>query len=424
MKRRVLSFFILILSLLFLISCDNEPKHTHTFNAWEVVVEASCTREGLMERECTECGYGEEHTVQRLMHELERQTVEPTCDTQGYSLYTCQCGYSNISDYVKPLGHKLKGTATSATCTSQGYTHYECSECDYKFDGDFVMPLAHSGSRVERVYATVSGSGYTLYSCGDCGHIYKEDFVSYSDIVSGAEVENTTVLKKGIDTSKNNHKTGDTSEELLPIDWVALKAEGVEFVILKAGSSKGKDPAFEADYAAARAAGLEVGAYFYAYSTTVSDTVKDATTLLQWLEGKKFEYPIYFDVEDSSLMGIGKKQVTDICLAFAEVLQSNGYYAAIYANNDWLYSMLDTQKIKALFDVWYARYPIDTDSEEQRVELGSEEFTWNEEKYGKQMGMWQYTSKGIIGEFECRFDFNYCYKDYPSIMREWGLNGF
>jgi GH25 family lysozyme M1 (1,4-beta-N-acetylmuramidase) len=421
MKYRILSFFIIIAALsVCLIACNgrDEPKHIHSFSEWSVISEATCTSEGLMTRQCGECGQIEEHTVEKLMHELEKQSeIAPTCDTEGYAIYVCKCGYSHKSDYTAPLGHKLENTATPATCTSQGYTHYECQVCDYKFDGDFVMPLAHSGSKAQRFYATVRTSGYTQYTCDDCGHIYKEDYVSYADIVTGADVENTAVLKKGIDTSKHNHKTGATSDDLLPMDWSAIKAAGVDFVILRAGTSLGKDPAFDMDYAAAKAAGLEVGAYFYAYSTTVGKTVEDATALLGWLEGKQFEYPIYYDIEDETLEGLGKKQLTDMCIAFGEVLQTNGYYAAVYANNNWLVNLLDTAVIKSLFDVWYARYPSAADDD---VGL-SQEFSW---AYGNQMGMWQYTKSGKIEGFECKFDFNYSYKDYASVIKQWKLNGF
>ncbi len=421
MKYKAISFFIIIFSLsLCLGACDEsqEVRHVHSFGEWETVAEATCTSEGLMTRRCTECGQSEEHRVQKLMHTPEKQSeVKPTCDAEGYALYACECGYSHKADYAPPLGHTLKSALTPATCTSQGYTHYECSVCDYEFDGDFVMPLAHVAAKAERFFPTVRGSGYILYTCKDCEHIYKEDYVSYSDIVTGAEVENTAVLKKGIDTSKHNHKTEATSDELLPMDWNAIKAAGVDFVILRAGTSLGKDPAFEADYAAARAAGLEVGAYFYAYSTTVGDTVEDANTLLGWLEGKQFEYPIYFDIEDETLAGLGREHLTEVCIAFGEVLQTEGYYAAIYANNNWLTNLLDTAKIKSLFDVWYARYPLAVSDD---VSL-SQDFSWT---YGAQMGMWQYTKNGKIEGFDCDFDFNYAYKDYTSIMKRWGLNGF
>ena len=73
--------------------------------------------------------------------------------------------------------------------------------------------------------------------------------------------------------------------------------------------------------------------------------------------------------------------------------------------------MLNTSKILSLFDIWYARYP-ETDIP-----------VWNEEKYGKQLSMWQYTQTGEIFGIEGYFDMNFCYRDYPEILRRWGLNG-
>jgi hypothetical protein len=40
--------------------------------------------------------------------------------------------------------------------------------------------------------------------------------------------------------------------------------------------------------------------------------------------------------------------------------------------------------------------------------------------------MWQYTQSGIIPEISdtTKFDFNFAYKDYPSLMKEIGYNGY
>ena len=93
-------------------------------------------------------------------------------------------------------------------------------------------------------------------------------------------------------------------------------------------------------------------------------------------------------------------------------MQKNGYYSALYTNNNWLKNILDTSRILSLFDIWYARYPL-TDAP-----------VWNEEKYGKQLSMWQYTQSGEIAGIDGYFDMNFCYRDYINIMKKWKLNGF
>lgn len=427
MKKSMIFIISLLCLFLLLTSCDTavgeretaKPTHVHTFEEWRTVTEASCTQEGLMIRKCSDCDHQEKHTVEKLPHTLSETVINPTCEAQGYTLYTCVCGYSHKSDFIKPLGHTLTEEVTEATCTTAGLTHYKCQSCDYEYDGNFVAPLAHANSTGELYYPTVKQSGYTLYTCPDCEHTYKADYVSYSDICSGAYVENAQVLERGIDTSKHNHKTGLTSDDLLPIDWAGLKALGVDYVILRAGTSLGKDPAFEADYAAAKEAGLKVGAYFYAYSTTVGGTVKDAHSMLEWIEGKQFEYPIYFDIEDPSLETLAGDHLTEICFAFAEVLQTNGYYCGMYLNNEWLTRLLDTEKIVESFDVWYARYPLDGTPAPWELQ----EFAWDE-SYGQNVGMWQYTRNGIFTDYHGEFDLSFAYKDYAALMVALGLNGF
>ena len=67
------------------------------------------------------------------------------------------------------------------------------------------------------------------------------------------------VIKEGIDISHWNNDAG-------PIDFRKVRASGISFVIIKAGGSDAgfyKDKNFEANYAAATAAGLDVGCYYF-----------------------------------------------------------------------------------------------------------------------------------------------------------------
>lgn len=376
------------------------------------IIQPTCTDEGKTINRCTECSYEFMSDITpRSAHDLKYTEIEPTCSYEGYKLYYCACGYSFRSEHIPPLSHSLAMQTFSATCTEQGYCHYSCENCDYGFDSDYTEPLGHS-FKEEKSLPTATQAGYTLYTC-DCSYSYKGNYIYYSDILESAYTENTAVLQKGVDISRWNHQIDSASGSYLPIDWEAVKAAGFEFVILKAGSTKsGIEPTFEMDYAGAKAAGLEVGAYFYTYSLTVEGITKDVEMLMLWLEGKQFEYPIYLDLEDSSLLSLGKNHLSAMCEAFLGKLQANGYYAGLYTNHNWLTNILDTARMVTLFDIWYARYP------------GTSVPTWNEEKYGRQLGMWQFTESGTIPGLDGYFDFNYSYKDYSELMKKWGLNGY
>ena len=433
MKLRYFTIFLTALLLLALLcSCEQAdalgdesarqtekpteaPKQTeavclHEYGEWQTETAPTCTSDGLEVRSCISC----EETIERVIpmreHTLKKTLYAPDCTSEGYIECVCECGYSYRTDIVAPTGHTLSEEITAPTCEERGYTKYSCKDCDYEYIGSFVAASGHSFTS-ERRLPTVLTPGYTTHTC-ECSFSYTDEYIFYSDILESAYCSGSEVLAKGIDVSRWNHEIGK-NDEYLPLDWSAIKAQGVDFVILKAGSTKsGIEPTFLMDYEGARAAGLEIGVYYYTYATTIEGIRADAEALLGYLEGKQFEYPIYLDLEDASLEALGKNYLSDMCEAFMVTLQENGYYAALYSNHNWLTYILDSAKMFSLYDVWYARYPL------------TDKPTWNEEKYGKQLGMWQYSESGTLDGFSCYFDMNYAYKDYSEIMKKWGLNGF
>lgn len=427
-KKLLANLILLVLTLLLttiLISCQDTESETedrsettaieeceHTFGDWQDVNVATCTQEGKKIRVCSKCELIDIEYVSKLPHNAKiSETVTPSCTTEGYSVYLCECGYTYKSDYVIPLGHALKKEKTVAkTCAEAGYTHYRCERCEYNFDADFIPQSHEFISSLTRPTATQSG--FTTFTCKNCSYHYDNDFTKYTDILPTPYLESSEPICKGLDIYDAEHET--MNGEYVPIDWAAVKAQGYDYVILKVGSDySGKSKTFDMDYEGAKAAGLGVGAYYYAYSSTVSGTRNDAQEVLEWIKGKQFEYPIYYDIEENYLAeSLSQESLTELITVFIEELQVNGYYAALYVNHNWLFNILNTQTILDRFDVWYARYP------------ETENPTWNETKYGKQLSMWQFTDKGIVDGFDTEIDLNYCYRDYPTLMKKWGLNGF
>jgi GH25 family lysozyme M1 (1,4-beta-N-acetylmuramidase) len=278
--------------------------------------------------------------------------------------------------------------------------------------------------------------GYPEYHCDRCEFSYIGNYVFYSEILDNAYAGSNTVTAKGIDISKWNHRVNPDGS-YAPIDWNALKNAGFDYVILKIGSSirtkadgtvtGGIEPTFEMDYEGAKAAGLDVGVYFFTYSTNVSGIKKDAELLIEWLDGKQFEYPIYLDLEDDTNANYYPSEIaapilTEMCLTFFSELQRDGYYTGLYVNNNFLFNILQTDNMIELFEIWYARYPSNSDyiwnAEDDTA------FTWNTEKYGETLGMWQYTCTGIFDSISGKLDFNYAYKDYPTLIKYYGFNGY
>lgn len=376
------------------------------------IISPTCQKEGYTSHVCKDCGY---RFITDLTppcpHSYISYTVPPTCSIEGYIIYICSCGDSHKGESIPTLEHDFESKTVLPSCEHEGYNEHICKTCAYSYKDCFVSAIAHEFKKT--VYPpTALKDGFTEYSC-HCSESFTDSYVSYDEILSSPYLEASDVLYHGVDVSRWNHQIDVVSGEYLPLDWNLIKDSGFDFVILKAGSTRsGKEPTFEMDYRGAREAGLMVGAYFYTYSADIKGIEGDVSALLEYLEGKSFEFPIYFDIEDSSLLTLGKERLTKLCEAFICSLQEKGYYSALYTNNNWLTNILDTERILSLFDIWYARYP--------EVEAP----VWNEEKYGKQLSMWQYTQSGEIEGIEGFFDMNFCYRDYLSIMKKWGLNGF
>lgn len=205
------------------------------------------------------------------------------------------------------------------------------------------------------------------------------------------------IIAKGIDVATFQKK----------IDWKKVKADGIQFAMIRGGYGKNssqKDEYFETNYKNAKAAGMPVGVYHYSYATTVEGAKKEADFCLSYLKGKQFEYPIAYDVEDTSQAHLSKTALTNIVKAFCTKVQNAGYYVVIYASKSWLTDKLDMNVLKN-FDVWVAQY--------------NDEVT-----YKGNYGMWQYSSKGRVSGISGSVDMDYAYKNYPSIIKNAGLNGF
>lgn len=204
-------------------------------------------------------------------------------------------------------------------------------------------------------------------------------------------------MSKGIDVSKHQGA----------IDWQKVKASGVDFAMIRAGYGRydnQKDECFEENYKNAKQAGVKVGAYLYSYAKSVDDAKKEAETFLKWISGKQFEYPVAFDVEEKTQSDKGKQFVSDIIGAFCETVEKAGYYVCIYANKYWLDNFVDDD-CKKKYDVWLAQW--------------AEKAT-----YAGNYGIWQYSSQGSVDGISGRSDMDESYKDYYSIMKNKGLNGF
>ena len=212
--------------------------------------------------------------------------------------------------------------------------------------------------------------------------------------------------------SEESVKSGiDISSWQNGIDFSLIK-DNYEFVILRGGftgTGTGlnhyKDSSFETFYAKTRELGIPTGAYFYSCANSYDKGVSEAKYLYEnVLVGKKFEYPIYIDVEENKYQTSSREGVTAAIKGFCDYLKEKGYYAGVYANSNYFNNYINTNELDG-YEKWLAVW----------------RSTKPEFRYGD-FGIWQNSSSGYVGGY--RVDTDFAYKDYPSFMKENGLNGY
>ena len=98
---------------------------------------ATCTEIGWDAYEtCSRCDYTTRTELPALNHDYQAVTVEPTCETDGYTIFTCsRCKDSYTADPTDQLGHQFgawspNGTgAQSASCLRDGCAHTGRTDC-------------------------------------------------------------------------------------------------------------------------------------------------------------------------------------------------------------------------------------------------------------------------------------------------------
>ena len=151
----------------------------------------------------------------------------------------------------------------------------------------------------------------------------------------------------------------DVSEFQQNIDFNKMKNDGIKAVIIRAGygrETSQKDTMFESHYRNAKEAGLKIGAYWYSYADSVDDAEKEAKACLECIENKYFDMPIYYDLEDYSMIKLGKTKLTAIAERFCETIKKSNYKAGVYANLNWFNNCLDYDKLKKKYSIWLAQY--------------------------------------------------------------------
>lgn len=189
------------------------------------------------------------------------------------------------------------------------------------------------------------------------------------------------------------------------IDWDTVANYGMDFAILRITEAGNViDGAFEANYKGCTANSIPVGVYKYSYAVNVSEIQYEAKKVVEVLNGRKLDYPVFLDIEDKCQESLSKHLMMQMINAFREIIVKAGYQFGIYCGYSWYQNQLPENAKK--YDCWLAAYPSQDDGTMQ-IRL----------KPAAGIG-WQYSSKATIPGISGKVDRNVFYKDYAATKNE------
>lgn len=194
----------------------------------------------------------------------------------------------------------------------------------------------------------------------------------------------------------------DVSSYQGAIDWEDVAEYGMDFAILRITEKGNKtDSRFEENYHGCRQYGIPVGVYKYSYALSVAEIQAEAQNVVDVLDGRELQFPVWLDLEDASQRSLSDSTLMTMIKTFWSVVTAAGYKFGIYCNMDW-YDNIIPAEAKSKYDFWIARYPAQDDG-------------WLQERLRPSVGVgWQYSSKATIPGIPTKVDRNVFYKDYKE----------
>ena len=207
------------------------------------------------------------------------------------------------------------------------------------------------------------------------------------------------------------------------IDLSKVKKAGYSWVMIRCGwgndSTSNDDSKFAANVEKAEKLGMPWGVYLFSYACSTAEAKSELTHIDRLLKAQKKKgylptLPIAIDIEPTDTVkkkgGWTSSNLTNVATIILDGLKNLGYYPIIYTGYEELAMM--NNHIRNDYDCWFAQW-------------SSKPSAY---KYNR-LGMWQYGGETNIIESNSIsgvgvIDKDIAYKDYPSIIKKGGYNGW
>lgn len=175
----------------------------HSFGEWSITTEATCTSDGKTSRECTVCGETETAVIPANDHSYgEWEIVEPTCTAAGSRTKICSSCSDTVFEELAATGHSYSDTVVEPTPESQGYTVHTCANCGDSYTDSYtqyvpkaIISVTHGyGGVGKKVILKVSIENNPGMAAFILGFDYDTEALTLTDIEIDEAIGGTTAV--------------------------------------------------------------------------------------------------------------------------------------------------------------------------------------------------------------------------------------
>ena len=157
-------------------------KLGHSYGEWEIVTASTEIVKGEKRRWCERCGRYEYAELPLAGHTyIKGETVAPSCDSKGYTVYHCtDCKDYYIDDFLPALEHTYSYySIASNTCNEESYDMATCDVCGFTACLEIHPATGHSFGEWE-VFTpcTCTQNGEETRKCQYCGETESRELIS------------------------------------------------------------------------------------------------------------------------------------------------------------------------------------------------------------------------------------------------------
>ena len=280
------------------------------------------------------------YNIDKIVDKVSQEDLLKMCNS-----FNEICRKGNESEY----GVGISATAENFEKLGESISHFDkmviSDNKNVGYDGEYDM-----------CYFTRTGQYFSSNSYGKENVNSSEETQGLnSDLIATSEYD---VAIKGIDVSQYQ---GD-------IDWETVKAQGVNYAIIRFSSFSGFhengklniDDKFYENIAECKRLDIPFGIYCYTKAETEAEALAEAEAVLNRLDGLDLDMtlPIYYDIEMDKHFN-DPELSAKLCKAFCDRVKEAGYQSGIYASYSLFKDMVNKDSSIEDYRKWVAYYKYD-----------------------------------------------------------------